>query len=408
MAWISTESDSRDLGRTESLSPEILLDILSKLDSHQIVVTRRTCKKWLDAIDNNTTFWKTLVWIQKDDEESALPALEMFDEKSGSALKKVSISQTSGKPNDPRLVQEGDLDLFPILQRSKDSLEDLSFRMVNTHTARNPIMDLAASSTSLESLVFWTPSSVWRSDFPRTRLVRASRRYNQEDAPPSSKLRLLWLSTGEIEKWIEKLDASSIVSLADAEAASPMRLYQLINPIASNLIHLSISLGAHSSPPPSLSCPSLQIFEGEFGFPIEFPPWLQCPILRVAIARLANSVFIQGLPISVEELWLLRWSGPRMVSNLDDLLQVCPLLKALKLGRELLETLGVASVLETLRKREENVGQGFEIKGIKMSSIERLIVPTELLTSAQLVGLKESVGEVIDDRDYPDFIELEF
>lgn len=49
-----------------------------------------------------------------------------------------------------------------------------------------------------------------------------------------------------------------------------------------------------------------------------------------------------------------------------------------------------------------------EIGNIKMVSLQKLIIPTEIFTSVQLDELREVVGEVIDLEDYPDLIELEY
>lgn len=43
-----------------------------------------------------------------------------------------------------------------------------------------------------------------------------------------------------------------------------------------------------------------------------------------------------------------------------------------------------------------------------MISLEKLVIPTELFATAQLNDLKETVGEVIDLKDYPDFIEMNY
>lgn len=64
--------------------------------------------------------------------------------------------------------------------------------------------------------------------------------------------------------------------------------------------------------------------------------------------------------------------------------------------------------LEALGSRQDKVKEGVEIGGIKMRSLEKLIIPTELLQPAQLAGLREIVDEVIDIESYPDFIEIKY
>lgn len=389
-------------GEIKCLSPEILLKIFLNLDSHQTVMLRSVCKEFLEIIDNNKSLWRSLDWVQETN-GSAVKALGKFDEKSASTLKEVSIFQKYGQSDDR---------ILKVLDRSKNTLTDLSFKIRFSGIGfRLKLTELASNCHHLESLILWNSRGSSLSLLPKTRLTRSSRQ-PYLGTERSSNLQVLWCFD-LVKNWNENLDVSSLVSFADESYCDSLQLRSVISNFSQTIVHLSIS-GSGSATTSSLSCSSLRILEGRF-FP-GFPSWLDAPSLRIVIASSVSTGFLRELPISVEELWLLCWSPTTTVErSLDFLSQVCPHLKVLKLGKDFFvgdrltqQQLGSKDVSSSFTAREEKVREGVEIEGIKMVSLEKLIVPIELFKSAEADQLRDLVGEVIDLEDYPDFIELEY
>lgn len=150
---------------TKSLEPEILLKIFLNLDCHQIAILRSVSEGILKIIDTNKSLWRILDWIQQK-EESPIPALEMFNEKSASTQREVSILQ-----------REGEVDkhhLFEVLSQSKGTLRTLSLNFFDVYSLRKGAIELASASSPLNSLVLWRSKSDELAYLPRTQLVRSS------------------------------------------------------------------------------------------------------------------------------------------------------------------------------------------------------------------------------------------
>lgn len=253
---MSNSTDVFESGIT-SLSPEILLKIFLHLDSHQTVILRSVCKEFLEIIDNNKSLWRVLEWTQQE-EESSTPALEMFDEKSGRTLKEVAIFQTQGEPDD-RFIE--------VLDRSKNSLTDLSFKIGFLTTGfRLKMMELASNCHHLESLGLWCSQQDLLSLLPRTHLTRSSRQ-PYLGTGRSRNLQVLWCFN-LMQEWEGKLDVTSLVSFADPFYYGSLQLRSFISKFSTTLIHLAVDLKSDAT----LSCPSLRILESHFS--PGFPSWL--------------------------------------------------------------------------------------------------------------------------------------
>lgn len=209
-----------------------------------------------------------------------------------------------------------------------------------------------------------------------------------------------------MKDWENKEDIlSSLVSFADPVFEDLLQLRSFICNFSQTITHLSTSFHSQNAPS-SLSCPNLSVLEGHFHS--VFPSWLDAPNLRVVIATNFNETTFETLPVSTEELWLLREHYSEPDPDFSNLQKVCPNLKILKIAQELLERRPrQGSLVSALRARERLVKEGFEIAGIKMKSLEKLVVQTDLFEPAQLDELRSLVGIAIEIKDYPDFIELE-
>lgn len=309
---MDTNSDAFQSGSgLKTLSPEILLDIFLNLASHQTVTLRSVCKEFLEVIDNNKSLWRVLEWKQQE-EECPVQALEMFDEKSASTLREVSIFQAQGEPDD-RFIE--------ILDRSKNSLTILSFTIrFLTIAFRLKMIELASNCQHLESMVLWYSDEDSLSLLPKTCLARSSRQ-SCLGTERSRNLQVLWCFN-LAKEWNGKLDVSSLVSFADKAYYNSLQIRSFIIKFSSTLTHLFIS-SDNGITTPSLSCPSLRILEGRFFY--GFPSWLAAPNLQIVIASSVGETFVQGLPISVQELWLLSLYSARLPANFwDSLPLICP------------------------------------------------------------------------------------
>lgn len=76
----------------DCLPHDILFSIFRCLDPYQVFNIRGTCKDWKKIIDENRTFWQTLVVERELSLDVVEPLLELYDEKSGSTLKEVSLN----------------------------------------------------------------------------------------------------------------------------------------------------------------------------------------------------------------------------------------------------------------------------------------------------------------------------
>jgi len=81
----------------DSLPSELLFVAFKWLDGNRVFKIRVVCKQWLDIIDENRAFWQFLVLEKKGDLKWNESVLELFDGKSGSALKEVSLEFKRGR-----------------------------------------------------------------------------------------------------------------------------------------------------------------------------------------------------------------------------------------------------------------------------------------------------------------------
>lgn len=336
-------------------------------------------------------------WTQQE-EESPLPALQMFDEKSASTLREVSISQEKGNP---------EIRILELLDRSKNSLTNLSLNLYTYKTAfRLKIIEIASNSYLLESLVFWPFDEFWVSRFPKTRLTRSCSQVSLDATRPNN-LQVLWY-WDSFKDWKSKEDVlSSLVSFADPGYQDPTQFHSFISNFTKSIIHLAYSF-RHQDMLTSLSCPNLSVLEGEF--PSTFPSWLDAPNLRIVIAESFTEETLLSLPVTIEELWLFQFHASQAAgSDLNSLLKSCPNLKILKVGPRFVRWKGKQfDLIMVLKARREKILQGVEIQGVKMKSLEKLVIPTKLFKTAELNELKSLVGAMIDINDHPAFIELEY
>lgn len=65
-------------------------------------------------------------------------------------------------------------------------------------------------------------------------------------------------------------------------------------------------------------------------------------------------------------------------------------------------------VVEVLESREKRVREEKEIDGIKFIPLQKLVVPLDFFDDLESIRAERLVGEIIDVKDYPDYIEIEY
>lgn len=105
--------------KMDDLSSTILLPIFKFLDSFEIVKIRPVCRKWWEITEETRSLWRRPILPRR---ENGWPAstLELFDRKSQSTLKEVSIHLRR------RSTREARTSLIGCLERSKESLRFLT------------------------------------------------------------------------------------------------------------------------------------------------------------------------------------------------------------------------------------------------------------------------------------------
>lgn len=406
-------------------SRDVSLPIFSLLDSKQLVLCRRTCKDWLDIIDSNKSLWRVLDWVQED-EESPGGAIDMFSLKSSNSLKSVSILERKRRTTNGE-NPHGQLHLYRTLLLSKSTLESVTLRPLRG--TQDLALEIFVSSPRMKTFKWWPLTGgggMPRSpgELPAIRLVPFSRRVaaHSSGATSESRLTLLWFCSRKILRRLvsEAFKLDSLISFAYPFYVHPQDYHALASKFSKTIVHLQLGLDEDEEEDrheglQSLVLPNLQILRGYY--PKGVPKWLKCPQLRMILFEHFNQSALDSLPLSIKEMFLLH----RVDFSDDDwksIKQVAPLLRVLKITDTFWKgfvgsypsdpPLSVDALIDVLEERERMVQKGLEIGGIKLVSLQKLIIPIELLDPKQLYRVRELASEVIDVKAHPEVIEVEY
>lgn len=387
------------------LSPEILLSIFLKLNSDEIVILRRISKKWLEVIDTNKSLWRELEWIEKSG-DSIEKAVEMFDQKSASTLEMVSIQQVKRYSHFQQPLA--------VIGRSRESIKSISILTHHPMLIIAQLLKLARSSPKLEKLVLWDAFESCKQLLPLTHLIPLRKR--SDTASSTSNLKVLWLfsdlSREKVEQQILKIPTQfiqSLISFALLGASTFQQIRPLLVKFSGTIVHLRLSILANDfQMEQPLFCPNLKVLEGFFQNSVSL--YFESPNLKHLIIWLGASSVLHGIPSSVEQLWLNSVKHNLLDGDWEHLMSACPNMEIFRMEKEIdMNTrLQPESLIRVLEKRQQMINKGEEIQGLNVVPLQKLVLPLEILSKDQVERARKSAGEVVDVKDYPDFIELRY
>jgi hypothetical protein len=185
-------------------------------------------------------------------------------------------------------------------------------------------------------------------------------------------------------------------------------------------MRVGIARGATSASQP-IFCPNLRVFEG---FCLGgLSTFFNAPKLQIVVFELIAGTELEGIPSTVEKLWLQStFNDEEDPPQWQPLSHSCPNLKVLRLTeevvsypdaflneswKELNETF-LKDFWRMLENREKMVQEGKEIDGIKFNPLQKLILPFESFDDLESIRAQRVVGEIIDVKSYPDYIHIEY
>lgn len=390
-----------------SLSHEILLSIFSHLDCNQITISRRVSKNFLEVMDHNQLLWRELEWVQKNDQKSFnyfKPALDMFDEKSGSTIERLSIQGQYINDNEREYLMQ-------VLDRSKRTMRCRSLTSPGCEYIQDRVLELIPLSHHLNQLILF-PSNGCDVDFPISHLVPLKKEPETEaEVASSTRLQVLWVEN------FAKLNVNllnSLVSYAQGDGLNPQECQSLISNFSETSVHLKLGVtsGLSSVQVQPLLCPNLTVLEGYFMRGVS--SLFICPKLRYLVLEQVEDLELEGIPSSVEELWLNSRKDSFRTENWEPLVYSCPRLQVLKLSEDFVydsdfgDKIKVDYLLEMMENRNKMVKERREVDGVQFTSLQKLILPTGLFSKSDLDRLEKMVESLIDLKDYPEFIEIEY
>jgi hypothetical protein len=367
------------------LPTEILLPVFKYLNSKEMVQNMRVCKEWLEVVDENKSLFRRLVL----DEEGDLSVLELFDSKSDSQLKEVSMEVKLEKEEVPTFLN--------LLYKSNETLQILylsAFHYPNDETFSNLCW-------KLDNL---TDCRIVKGD-DELSLKLVEREIQKKKKKMDNSFKVLWtLTASSYEKALSKGPHrfNHLVSVKIGEPINPLRLIAILKQSSETLKTLAIFLDYYDrrvQTSPSLHFPRLEFLDINSWH--GFPSWIvirnSCTIVNRGPQVLPN------LP-PTSKLWICDFE---VVARLEDL---CPTLEELRVNTlHLPDEWGERreSFFAMLRQRRQNADQGKEFKGIKMIHLKRLVFPFRLLSTPQLSQMRGLVDEVVDLESVERFIEVE-
>lgn len=371
----------------ERLSCDVLLSIFNNIDSIQVVSVKRVNKKWSEIIDDSKSLYRVLILPTKEKGWDLKP-LELFDKKSQSSLKQVSM-EFDGKE-----TREA---VFEILDRSKATLHTLQITG-----------DRLGSSESISDIISKFPLlKDCRISGPRQSIrVRSSTSTSQHQGNLSP-LKVLWVHDLELAPNPNLNILDDLVSLVVGKAHWAREWREILERHSQTLKHLHINIKEYHTfrdhkTLSTLIFPKLK-FSDIRAHSGRFPNWIEIPSDCTLIIR--SSRFLSSPQPPCSRIWISPSVHP---SNMQKLTNACPELLELRLGDG-----GTYSptmfdeLLSMLEQRRLNVEAGMEVEGVKMINIKTLVLPFGMVEEDFLMKLRDLVEEVLDLDEVSKLIDLE-
>lgn len=201
----------------------------------------------------------------------------------------------------------------------------------------------------------------------------------------------------------------SLISYSHFWPANAERCRALVVNFSETIIHLKMSIDKFSADTmlPAV-CPKLRVLEGYFEMGVS--AFIDAANLQIFVMNYIGGINLELLPSSLEEIWLMDDGGDFHNVRLEPVLRSCPKLKILKVTEKFLKYMKgiLPELLKVLGKRKTIVQDGTIIDGVKMIPLQKLILPTQLLSQEELIRVREAVEEVVDVKDYREIIEIEY
>lgn len=383
------------------LSPDLLFNILKRLDSIDMVVVRRTCKLWLEVIDKHKSFWRSL-HLPEESVKWNPSIIDSYNEKSDSSIEEVDIRVRVGTHDQDHL--------FDTLQCSAKTLEHVLIQSETAFYSQtwNSFLEKCQKLISLRILE--VPSADCRLVHlkMRSRLSSPSdSTWNENSSIESaSPLKVLW---GVFDLRFNQMNPKrfqNLVSLDLNEIFTSIQLRSILEAPSENLKHLAFHLEDEVGEEElkaieKLILPKLEVLEihGD----IDFPPWMLIPS---SVKLISWAIIYERFP-SVSELWT------RDLSTHSSLVNRCPNLKVLRLIRCEMKPDQLDCLLEFLEGRLINVEAGLQVDGTKMEMLETLVIPFSRFQSTAVERLKvylknssDSI-ELVNSDSLPEIVEVE-
>jgi len=373
----------------DSLPSELLFVAFKWLDGNQVFRIRVVCKQWLKIIEKHRSFWQSLVLEREEDLEWNESALDVFDGKSGSTLKEVSLKVKFGR--NPKLNQ-----FMKTLLKSKETLLSFSLLVVRPSGRFSEVKNLEQLHEKVlpgctrmadfrVSMVAWLPRVGLR------RKVEVRRSVEDGIYP----LQVLWIPSISTLYRSHPDRFQNLSSLYVKESLKQLDWRKILDPIAQSLKHLSITLEdreeVEDEDITSLRFPLLEALELDPSS-LEFPSWMVVP----STSKLASRVLLSGLPSSIREMRI-----DHVTPEWIYMAHRCPTLQVLTIAQKSLQA------SKYLQSRSEDIRAGVEVDGIRMGPLEKLVIPVQKYTWKHLRKFKSLVEVVVDLADEPEVWEVE-
>lgn len=315
--------------------------------------------------------------------------MERFDERSKSTIQDVFIGFGIQIPDEMKGEAKEQLNHdLQVLQRSKTTLERLIISAENIALEdptevfelikKFPNLKIFKSSTRAHSVAALVHS--------RTR----ERSLTKDQEADGASLRALW--SGSAPRDFGAYDAifNNVASLEIGERYSSLHWRRLLELPSQTLKHLKFYIFDHQETEPSdiktINFPNLQLLEFGTNNAV-FPYWFNVPPTLILVLKPRNEV-PSRLP-NIEEVRL----DLQETNDFSNLGSQCPLLKELRFGEWLFFSRR-DGILSLLRKRAENVEAGFELGGVKMIPLKKVVLSFRKTKLSRKV--KTLVEEVVD------------